>query len=93
MNDETNMKRAGAFGLSVVTVSHNSYLSMASSRQLQSKRPPAITPARRTISVEEWDAKAPLSDLEVRSVNALKAANEKIPLPLRVCLLMNHLNE
>lgn len=90
MNDETNMKRAGAFGLSVVTVSHNS---MASSRQLQSKRPPAITPARRTISVEEWDAKAPLSDLEVRSVNALKAANEKIPLPLRVCLLMNHLNE
>ncbi|KAF9445796.1 hypothetical protein P691DRAFT_805193 [Macrolepiota fuliginosa MF-IS2] len=56
---------------------------MASSRPSQPRRPPAITPAPKTISVEEWEAKAPLGDLELRSINALKAANEKIPLPLR----------
>ncbi|KAF5357255.1 hypothetical protein D9756_006491 [Leucocoprinus leucothites] len=56
---------------------------MASSRQAQSRRPPAIIPTRKTISVEEWEAKAPLGDLELRSIGALKAANEKIPLPLR----------
>jgi len=54
---------------------------MASSRQGQSKR------AARTISLEEWDAKAPLNDLELASINALKAANTVIPLPLSVCFL------
>ncbi|KXN91833.1 Conserved oligomeric Golgi complex subunit 3 [Leucoagaricus sp. SymC.cos] len=56
---------------------------MASSRQAQSRRPPALTPTRKPISVEEWEAKAPLGDLELRSISALKTANEKIPLPLR----------
>ena len=37
-----------------------------------------------TISVEEWEAKAPLSDLHLRSVNAIKLASEKVPLPLKV---------
>lgn len=61
---------------------------MASSRPSQVRRPPAIAPARKTISVEEWEEKAPLGDLELRSINALKVANEKIPLPLRVCHLV-----
>jgi hypothetical protein len=36
------------------------------------------------ISVEDWEAKAPLGDLQVRSVNLLKTASEKAPLPLKV---------
>ncbi|KAJ3525095.1 hypothetical protein NMY22_g10717 [Coprinellus aureogranulatus] len=35
------------------------------------------------LSVEEWEAKAPLGDLEIRSVNAIKKASEKIPYPLK----------
>ncbi|RXW24322.1 hypothetical protein EST38_g1510 [Candolleomyces aberdarensis] len=35
------------------------------------------------LSVEEWEAKAPLSDLETRSVSAVKTASEKIPYPLK----------
>jgi conserved oligomeric Golgi complex subunit 3 len=37
------------------------------------------------LSVEEWEARAPLGDLEIKSVNALKSAGEKVPLPLKVC--------
>jgi hypothetical protein len=36
------------------------------------------------ISVEDWEAKAPLGDLQLRSVNLLKSAGEKAPLPLKV---------
>ena len=36
------------------------------------------------ISLEEWEAKAPLSDLALKSVAAIKAASEKSPLPLKV---------
>ncbi|TEB28117.1 Sec34-domain-containing protein [Coprinellus micaceus] len=35
------------------------------------------------LSVEEWEAKAPLGDLEIRSVNAIKIASEKVPFPLK----------
>ncbi|KAG5642052.1 hypothetical protein DXG03_003723 [Asterophora parasitica] len=34
-----------------------------------------------TISVEAWEAKAPLGELETRSIAALKAASERTPLP------------
>jgi conserved oligomeric Golgi complex subunit 3 len=37
-----------------------------------------------TLSLEEWEARAPLGDLEIKSVNALKLAGEKAPLPLQV---------
>ncbi|XP_006463266.1 hypothetical protein AGABI2DRAFT_207960 [Agaricus bisporus var. bisporus H97] len=46
-------------------------------RPTQARRPPT------SVSVEDWEAKAPLGDLELRSINALKISNEKIPLPLR----------
>ena len=52
---------------------------MASSHQGQSKRA--------AVSLEEWEAKAPLNDLELASINALKVANSVIPLPLSVCFL------
>ena len=38
------------------------------------------------LSLEEWEARAPLGDLEIKSVNALKLAGEKVPLPLKVRL-------
>ena len=45
----------------------------------------SLTPQPKpTISVEEWEAKAPLSDLHLRSINAIKLASEKVPLPLKV---------
>ncbi|KAG6856297.1 hypothetical protein H0H87_005710 [Tephrocybe sp. NHM501043] len=34
-----------------------------------------------TISVEEWEARAPLGDLEIKSIAAIKLASEQIPLP------------
>lgn len=40
--------------------------------------------AKPIISVEDWEAKAPLGDLETRSVNLIKAAGERAPLPLKV---------
>lgn len=55
----------------------------------QPKRTPIHLPLsphpKSTISVEEWESKAPLSDLELRSVHAVKRASENIPLPLKVC--------
>jgi len=39
---------------------------------------------KQTISVEEWERKAPLSDLQVRSVAKLARATEHVPLPLKV---------
>ncbi|KAL1752519.1 Sec34-like family-domain-containing protein [Schizophyllum commune] len=42
----------------------------------------SLTPKPKpNISVEEWEAKAPLGDIEVRSVNAVKSASERVPLP------------
>ncbi|TFK18300.1 Sec34-domain-containing protein [Coprinopsis marcescibilis] len=35
------------------------------------------------LSVEEWEANAPLTDLQIRSVNAIKAASENAPFPLK----------
>lgn len=43
--------------------------------------------SKRIVSLEEWEAKAPLSDLELASISALRAANSVIPLPLSVCFL------
>ncbi|KAG9220431.1 hypothetical protein CCMSSC00406_0003887 [Pleurotus cornucopiae] len=40
-------------------------------------RPPPV------ISVEEWESKAPLGELETRSVALIKEASEKLPLPLK----------
>ena len=49
---------------------------------------PSPAPAsKQVISVEEWEAKAPLGDLETRSINAIKAAAEKVPYPLKVTIL------
>ncbi|KIK99386.1 hypothetical protein PAXRUDRAFT_8909 [Paxillus rubicundulus Ve08.2h10] len=45
--------------------------------------PPATPQPKPHISLEEWDAKAPLSDLALKSVAAIKAASEKAPLPLK----------
>ncbi|KAF8134474.1 Sec34-like family-domain-containing protein [Boletus edulis] len=47
--------------------------------------PPTPTlPPKPQITLEEWEAKAPLSDLALKSVAAIKAASEKSPLPLKV---------
>ncbi|KAF9241866.1 Sec34-like family-domain-containing protein [Melanogaster broomeanus] len=46
--------------------------------------PTAIPQPKQQISLEEWDSKAPLSDLALKSVAAIKAAGEKTPLPLKV---------
>ncbi|OCH92045.1 Sec34-domain-containing protein [Obba rivulosa] len=50
------------------------------------KRPPAPAPSptpKRAITMEEWEAKAPLGEIEVRSVNLLRTASEQRPLPLK----------
>ncbi|PBK78097.1 Sec34-domain-containing protein [Armillaria solidipes] len=43
----------------------------------------APSPVRPTINVEEWEARAPLSDVEIRSVGIIKAASERPPLPVK----------
>ncbi|KAH9940375.1 Sec34-domain-containing protein [Epithele typhae] len=46
------------------------------------KRPPALTPhPKPTISVEEWESSAPISELESRSVSWVQAAAERSTLP------------
>ncbi|KIL64608.1 hypothetical protein M378DRAFT_126439 [Amanita muscaria Koide BX008] len=35
------------------------------------------------LNIEEWETKAPLADVETRSVSVLKAASEIVPLPLK----------
>jgi hypothetical protein len=46
--------------------------------------PAASTPRPKPqFTIEEWEAKAPLSDLALKSVAAVKAASEKTPLPLK----------
>jgi hypothetical protein len=47
--------------------------------------PALSTPqSRPQLTIEKWEAKAPLSDLALKSVAAVKAASEKTPLPLKV---------
>jgi len=36
------------------------------------------------VSIEDWEAKAPIGDVEIRSVSLLRAASERIPLPFKV---------
>lgn len=58
-----------------------------------SRRQPAshLTPhAKPIISVEEWEAKAPLGDVETRSVNIVKVASEHTPLPQKVRLYSSY---
>ena len=52
-------------------------------RRIQTQTLPP-TPAKLTISVEEWEAKAPLLDSAAKSINAIKAASENRPLPPKV---------
>ncbi|KAF9466887.1 Sec34-like family-domain-containing protein [Collybia nuda] len=48
------------------------------------------TQTKSTVSVEEWEARAPLGELETRSVNLIKAASERVPLPLKVSTSTQH---
>lgn len=60
---------------------------MSSSRIVQRRgaAPVVLTPhPKPMISVEEWEAKAPLGELEIRSINVMKLAGERTPLPLKV---------
>ena len=54
------------------------------------RQPPPATPLtpqpKPVITLEEWEAKAPLGDIEARSVNLLKEASEKAALPVKVRL-------
>lgn len=47
--------------------------------------PALVSPPRLVLSVEEWESKAPLGDVAIKSINAVKAAGETVPLPLKVC--------
>lgn len=53
-----------------------------------SKRPAnlnTLTPhPKPVISVEEWEASAPIGDIEVKSVNRVQAASERAALPPKV---------
>lgn len=40
---------------------------------------------RPAITLEDWELKAPLGDIETRSVNLIKAASERTTLPFKVC--------
>lgn len=42
---------------------------------------------RTLVSVEEWEAKAPLGELEIRSINFVKEATERAHSVLDVCSL------
>ncbi|KAH0828023.1 Sec34-like family-domain-containing protein [Lanmaoa asiatica] len=58
-----------------------------SSTQRRPAAPPTPTlQPKPQISLEEWEARAPLSDLALKSVTAIKAASEKSPLPLKVAI-------
>jgi hypothetical protein len=46
--------------------------------------------AQTVISVEEWEAKAPLGALELKSVAVIQAAAERKPLPLKVQVITTH---
>jgi hypothetical protein len=52
-------------------------------RRIQTQIVPP-TPSKHTISTEEWEAKAPLLDSAMKSINAIKVASENRPLPPKV---------
>ena len=67
---------------------------MASSRPvqpLQRHGPALTTQTKNTLSVEEWEARAPLSDLEIRSINLIKTASERAPIPVKVGSLLSNI--
>ncbi|ESK85085.1 cis-golgi transport vesicle tethering complex subunit [Moniliophthora roreri MCA 2997] len=45
--------------------------------------PPKQKPPAPVLSVEEWESKAPLDDIQLSSINRIKRATEHPPLPLR----------
>lgn len=63
---------------------------MSTARPAVQRRTAApIAPAQQPktqITLEEWEAKAPLSDLALKSVTAIQMAMESAPLPLKVSL-------
>ncbi|TFK53805.1 Sec34-domain-containing protein [Heliocybe sulcata] len=60
-----------------------STLNLNTTRRAATPSAPSPHP-KPVITLEEWEAKAPLGDLEIKSVNAIKAASERVPLPLKV---------
>ena len=69
---------------------------MANSLKVPVKRTgtPVLAPspyAKPTITLEEWESKAPLTDKELRSVSSVQKAQGNKPLPLKVSILMNFL--
>ena len=48
-------------------------------------RKPVTPMMRPAITLEDWELKAPLGDIETRSVNLIKAASERTTLPFKVC--------
>lgn len=61
---------------------------MSSNRNQRRAGPTSLTPhPKPIITVEDWELKAPLDELEVRSVGLIRAACEKAPLPLKVSFL------
>jgi hypothetical protein len=54
----------------------------------QVRRTPAVLPLsphpKVGVSLEEWETKAPLDDLQLRSVEAVRIASQNIPLPAKV---------
>ncbi len=45
---------------------------------------PVVPQSRPVINLEEWETRAPLGDIETRSVNLVKATSEHFALPLKV---------
>ncbi|KAG5337160.1 hypothetical protein C0989_010459 [Termitomyces sp. Mn162] len=60
---------------------------MASRPARRGAAPLQLAPqAKPALSVEEWEAKAPLGELEIRSIAKIKSASEQIPLPSKFSL-------
>lgn len=58
---------------------------MALARPRRSAASTSLAPQTKpTLSVEEWEAKAPLNDVETRSIAEIKSASEHVPLPSKV---------
>ncbi|PSS38005.1 hypothetical protein PHLCEN_2v145 [Hermanssonia centrifuga] len=49
----------------------------------QTPATPVVPQSRPVINLEEWETRAPLGDVETRSVNLVKAASERFALPLK----------
>ncbi|KAG6878890.1 hypothetical protein C0992_006827 [Termitomyces sp. T32_za158] len=60
---------------------------MALARPRRSAAPTPLAPqAKPTLSVEEWEAKAPLNDAEISSIAGIKSASEHVPFPSKFAL-------